>query len=64
MYDMSDMNRASYRALMGFGEVQEAPTRIWEKREGEEKATWHSMRSHTNSTWIWFMDGFGTLEYQ
>ena len=32
-------------------------------RRGKVKreATWHSMRSHTNSTWIWFMDGFGTL---
>ena len=37
IYDMSFLNRESYRALMGFGKVQEAPTRIWEKREGEEK---------------------------
>ena len=43
---------------MGVGEGQEAPTRIWEKIE----ATWHSMSSNTNLTWIWFMDGFGTLE--
>ena len=35
-------------------------------RRGKVKreATWHSMSSHTNSTWIWFMDGFGTLLYQ
>ena len=33
-------------------------------RRGKVKreATWHSMSNHTNSTWIWFMDGFGTLE--
>ena len=32
-------------------------------RRGKVKreATWHSMSSHTNLTWIWFMDGFGTL---
>ena len=35
-------------------------------RRGKVKreATWHSMRSHTNSTWLWFMDGFGNLEDQ
>ena len=31
------LNRASYMVLMGVGEVQEAPTRILEKREGEER---------------------------
>ena len=35
--NMSGLNRASYRALMRVGEGQEAPTRIWEKREGEER---------------------------
>ena len=35
--DMSGLNRAYYRALMEVGEGQEAPTRIWEKREGEER---------------------------
>ena len=49
---------------MGVGEGQEAPTQIWEKREGEERAAWNRMSSHTNSNWIWFMDGFGTLEDQ
>ena len=34
---MSDMNRSFERVLMGFGEGQEAPTQIWEKREGEER---------------------------
>ena len=34
---MSGMNRSSERALMGVGEGQEASTRIWEKREGEER---------------------------
>ena len=58
---MLGLNRASYRSNLGFGEGQEAPTQIWEKREGEEDATWHSMTSHTNSTWIWFMDGFEAL---
>ena len=52
---MSILNRAYYRSNLGVGEGQEAPSQNWEKREGEE-------RSHTNSTWIWFMDGFGTLE--
>ena len=47
---------------MGVGEGQEAPTQIWEKREGEERGHMDSMRSHTNSTLIWFVDGFGTLE--
>ena len=39
-YDISDistLNRAYYMALIGVGEVQMAPTRIWEKREGEER---------------------------
>ena len=35
IFDMSRMNIESYMALIEFGEVQEAPTRIWEKREGE-----------------------------
>ena len=34
---MSGMIKASYRVLMGVGEGQEAPTQIWEKREGEER---------------------------
>ena len=37
MADMPVLNRAYYRVLMGFGEGQETPTRIWEKREGEER---------------------------
>ena len=37
IYYMSVLNRASYRVLMGVGEGHKAPTRIWEKREGEEK---------------------------
>ena len=49
---------------MGVGEGQEAPTQIWGTREGEERGHWHSMSNHTNSNWLWFMDGFGTLEYQ
>ena len=39
-YDISDMSgltRESYRVLMGVGEGKEAPTQIWEKREGEER---------------------------
>ena len=35
--DMSDLNRSSYMEFMGVGEGQEAPTWIWEKREGEER---------------------------
>ena len=34
---MSDLNRAYYRELMGVGEGQEAPTRIWGKMEEEER---------------------------
>ena len=34
---MSGFNRAYYRYNLRFGEGQEAPTRIWEKREGEER---------------------------
>ena len=34
---MSVLDRESYRVLMGVGEGKEAPTRIWEKREGEER---------------------------
>ena len=37
IYDMSSLNREYYRALMGLGEGQEDPTRIWEKREGAER---------------------------
>ena len=37
IYEISVLNRESYRALMGFGEGQEAPSRISEKREGEER---------------------------
>ena len=35
--DMSGLNRASYKLNLGVGEGQEAPTQIWEKREGEER---------------------------
>ena len=35
--NMSVLNRASWRLKLGFGEGQEAPTQIWEKREGEER---------------------------
>ena len=35
--NMSGLNLSSSRALMGVGEGQEAPTQIWEKREGEER---------------------------
>ena len=35
--DMSGLNRASWRSKLGVGEGQEAPTQIWEKREGEER---------------------------
>ena len=31
------LNRAYYREIMGVVEGQEAPTRIWEKTEGEER---------------------------
>ena len=34
---MSVQNRASWMLNFGFGEGQEAPTQIWEKREGEER---------------------------
>ena len=34
---MSRLNRASYRSKLGVEEGQEAPTQIWEKREGEER---------------------------
>ena len=34
---MSGLNRASWRLKLGVGEGQEAPTQIWEKREGEER---------------------------
>ena len=34
---MSGMNIESYRALMGFLEVQEVPIRIWGKMEEEER---------------------------
>ena len=34
---MSGLNIASYRSNFGVGEGQEAPTQIWEKREGEER---------------------------
>ena len=33
----SVLNTASYRSNLGLGEGQEAPTQIWEKREGEER---------------------------
>ena len=35
--DMSGLNIASQRSNLGVGEDQEAPTQIWEKREGEER---------------------------
>ena len=34
---MSGLNRAYWRSKLGVGEGQEAPTQIWEKREGEER---------------------------
>ena len=58
---MSGFNRASLRSNFGVGECQEAPTQIWEKREGEERGHMAKHDNHINSTWLWFMDGFGTL---
>ena len=43
---MSGLNRASQRSNLGFGEGQEAPTQIWEKREGEERG---HMAQHENT---------------
>ena len=34
---MLGLNRAYFRLKLGVGEGQEAPTQIWEKREGEER---------------------------
>ena len=34
---MLGLNRAYWRPKFGVGEGQEAPTQIWEKREGEER---------------------------
>ena len=34
---MLGLNIESYRSNLGVGEGQEAPTQIWEKREGEER---------------------------
>ena len=34
---MSGFNRASYRSKLRVGGGQEAPTQIWDKREGEER---------------------------
>ena len=58
IYDMSVQNRASYRALMGVGEGQEAHTRIWEKREGEERGHMAYHEPHQFGLdlvygWIW-----------
>ena len=49
---------------MGVGEGQDAPTQIWEKREGEERGhmAWHEKPHQFNLAW--FMDGFGTSEDQ
>ena len=35
--DMLGLHRASQRSNFGVGEGQEAPTTIWEKREGEAR---------------------------
>ena len=35
--NMSNLNKASWRSNFGVREGQEAPTQIWEKREGEER---------------------------
>ena len=35
--DILGLNRAYERSNLGVGEGQEAPTQIWEKREGEER---------------------------
>ena len=40
------MNKSSYRVIMGFGEGQEAPTRIWGKMEKEERG---HMEKHEQS---------------
>ena len=59
IYDMSGRNIPSNRALMWFGESQWVPTQSGRRWKVNREATWHSMSSHTNSTWIWFMDVFG-----
>ena len=64
IFDISSQSRVSNRALMWFGESKWVPTQFGRRWKVKREATWHSMSSGTNSNWIWFMDGFGTLEYQ
>ena len=62
---MSGLNRESYRALVGFGEgAKRLLLEFGRRGKVKREATWHSMSNHTNSTWPWFMDVFGTLEDQ
>ena len=35
--------------------------KFWRRGKVKREATWYTISSHTNSTWIWFMDGFATL---
>ena len=59
--DISGLNRASNLYFMWFGEAQWVPTQFGRRWKVKREATWHSMSNHTNSTWIWFMDVFGSF---
>ena len=52
---MSDMNRSFERVLMGFGEGQEAPTRIWGNMEEEERGhmSKHEKPRQLDLDWIY-----------
>ena len=56
---MKGLNRSSYRLNLGFGEGQDAPTQIWEKREGEERGHIaqhekpHQFKLDLVYGWIW-----------
>ena len=55
IYEISGLNRAYYRVLIGFGEVQEAPTRIWGKMEDEERGHMekHEQPHQFDLAWIY-----------
>ena len=52
---MSVLNIESYMDLMGAGEIQEAPTRIWGKMEEEERGHMakHEQPHQFNLDWVY-----------
>ena len=71
-YEGLNMKYMTYQALIyhirglswELGKAKRILLEFGRRGKVKREATWHSMSNHTNSNWIWFMDGFGKLEDQ